>query len=98
MELKTTGIKSVRTSRLGVYVYKRANGKILADQENNLLAIDSYYGDEVRREKLIKAAHAVLFREGLDIAGDAEFLDGQHTCSDEDLYEQIAQFKEEGLL
>ena len=96
--LKTTSIKSMRTSKLGVYVYERDNGKLLADEELNILSIDSYYGDEVRKEILVKTAHAILFREGLAIGGKAKFLDGQHKCSDDDFYEQIHEFRESGIL
>lgn len=96
--LKATGAKKLRTSRLGVYVYRRSNGKILANENGDMLALDSWYGDKAREENVRQTAHAILWKEGLDISGKVDFLDGQHSCTDEELLEQIYEFKELGLL
>ena len=96
--MNLSGIKRVRQSRLGVYVWRRSNGKILANENGDMLAIDSYYGDQYRAEVLKKTAHKVLWREGLSLEGKVDFLDNQHTCTDEEFYEQLWEFHEKGEL
>lgn len=96
--LKATGAKKLRTSKLGVYVYRRSNGKILANENGDMLALVSWFGDKVREENVRLTAHKILWREGLDISGSVEFLDGQYPCTDEELLEQMYEFKEQGLI
>ena len=96
--MNLSNIKRVRQSRLGVYVWRRANGKIPANENGDMLAIDSYYGDQYRAEVLKKTAHKVLWREGLSLEGKVDFLDNQHTCTDEEFYEQLWEFHEKGEL
>lgn len=96
--LKVTGAKKLRTSRLGTYVYRRSNGKILANEDGDMLALVSWFGDKAREENVRQTAHKILWREGHDISGKVEFLDGQYPCTDEELLEQIYEFKEQGLI
>lgn len=96
--LKVTGAKKQRTSRLGVYAYRRANGKILANENGDWLNIVSWYGDKVREEILRKTAHKILWQEGHDISGTVEFFDGQYPCTDEELLEQMYEFQENGVI
>lgn len=87
--LKRTGVKKIRQTDLGVYVWKRAeNGKILADTEGNPLNIPAEYGDISKMMKLQEAAKAVCLANDLTWEGEAVFWD-VHRCTDEEYAEQV---------
>lgn len=97
--ITTKAHKKLRQSDLGVYVWKRAcNGKILADEEGNMLNIPSVFGDISKMAELSAAARAVCKANGLDPEGRCEFLDGQHRVTDEEYAEQVYDMVERGIM
>ncbi len=87
--LTTTGVKKIRETDLGVYVWKRAeNGKILADEHGNPLNIPSEFGDIAKMAELQRVAKAVCINNDLTWEGQAVFWD-VHRCTDEEYAEQV---------
>lgn len=86
-------ISVVNETRLGVYVWELPNGKILGNDEGDILSIDSYYGDLTRVSILCREAKALGFEDGKPI-----FWAGQHKCSDDDWYEHMRELYNEGAL
>lgn len=82
--MKTTNISQVRTSNMGVYVWKLPNGLPFTDGEGNLLNVPSRYGDIVQMAKLARAAAYYGQPDGT-----AEFMASSHRCTDEELMEQL---------
>jgi hypothetical protein len=90
---KDTGIKTtkrtlIRETDLGVYVWERPNGKILADENNNPLNIPSEYGDLRKMAELQRAAHYWLGVMDLPKEGKPIFWD-VHRCTEEEYQEQV---------
>lgn len=90
-KIGTSKISVVRETRLGVYVWELPNGKYLGDDDGNMLAIDAYYGD-LRAVKIICDE-----AKSLGFEGAPKFLDGQHTCSDDDWYEHMQELYYQGV-
>lgn len=85
--IKRTGMKRIRESNVGVYVWKRANGKYLADTEGNMLNIPAVFGDIQKIAEIGRAAAHYGFPDG-----EAEFIDGVHRVTEEEYQEQVAAY------
>lgn len=81
--MKTTNISRLRTSNLGVYVWKLPNGLPFTDDNGNMLNIPSRYGDITKMAELAKVAAHYGQPDGTP-----EFMES-HRCTDEELMEQI---------
>lgn len=94
--IKTVARTPIRETDLGVYVWERANGKVLADTEGNVLNIPAEFGDIQKMIALQKAAEYWCNKEGLDPTGKAIFWDC-HRCTEEEYLEQVYDM-ENGIL
>lgn len=70
-------------TNVGVYVWKKSNGKFFTDNDNNVLNIPSMRGDKSKIEELKKAA--AYYGEP---DGEAVFFEGTGRISDEEYSEQ----------
>lgn len=87
--LKRTGVKKIRETDLGVYVWRRAEtGKILADTNGNPLNIPAEFGDISKMMQLQDAVKAVCKANNLTWEGQPVFWD-VHRCTDEEYAEQV---------
>lgn len=91
--IKTKKITPIRETDLGVYVWQRPNGKILASEEGDVLNIPSEFGDIQKMAELQRAAHYWLKAMDLPQEGQAIFWDC-HRCTDEEYEEQINEMME----
>lgn len=95
--LKTVGRTPIRETDLGIYVWQRAcNGKILANENGDVLNIPSEFGDITKMMALQKAAYYWCEKEGIDPAGKAVFWDC-HRCTEEEYMQQVYDM-ENGIL
>lgn len=86
--LKTVKRTAIRESDIGVYVWERSNGKILANQDGDVLNIQSEYGDVRKMIELQKAAEYWCKKEGIDPGGKAIFWES-HRCTEEEYLQQV---------
>ena len=83
--LKRTGIKTIRESDYGVYVWKLPSGNFLADTDFNILNVESRFGDIQKMKILQDTASYWGYPDGTP-----EFIDGVYRVTDEEYEEQIA--------
>lgn len=94
--IKTIRRTPIRETDLGVYVWRMSNGKILANENADVLNIPSEYGDIQKMMELQRAAHYWLGVMGLPKEGKAEFWD-VHRCTEEEFAEQLYEL-DNGIL
>ena len=76
-----------------MYVWETADGKIIADEDGNLLNVAATKGDRVKIDALTRVAHGYLRDLGMEPSGEAKFLSGHRRVTQEQYEEQLARQK-----
>lgn len=87
--MKTLNREFVEEHDYGVYIWRDANGKIVADEDYNVMCIRSKRGDQSKIDQLAAAAKSY----GIE-GGHAEFRGGQRPISQEEWEEQMQRQRE----
>ena len=83
----------IEESEYGVYVWMDTNGKIIMDEEGNVLSVPSKKGDMRKINALRDFAYVVLSANGLPQGGMPQFWSGKRQISQTEWEEQNARLR-----
>lgn len=89
--MKKTSVKKIKQSDVGSYVWRLPNGKLLANESEEILNCPSVRGDIGQQIAIAKAARHYGFPEGEAVFEEA------HRCTEAEYWEQMDQLVNHGV-
>lgn len=89
MTINTKNIEQVQESNIGVYVWEMPDGRIVGDDQNRFLSVESRYGDAHRIDQLRKAVRHYGVEQGWP-----KFFPGHRKISDSEYEDQVERMNE----